>query len=191
MFLAAFIAQAASPQPNGAPTATIAPSPTASATPSAAPLVPQPVGVSVPSAWKAQSVKPSNAPARRIGVWVDASGDGEALTLDVSPTFGLDLKHIVEAATNEMKRQAGVTILSSGPFALCNGRQGWKQTYHDSSGLGMTFVFALTRSRAYVATYEYPAYPGPLASGEAAAESLCPPLDRDRASAPAATRSAR
>lgn len=179
--LSSLVAQAASPQaasaqPSIAPAVSV-PSATPSA-PAAPATRPQESNViAIPSTWKVANVKQSSDVFRRIGAWTDGSGNGEALTVDVAPSFGFDLKRFQASTSAQIKRDASVTMLSSGPLQLCGGRSGWKQTYRDSSGEGMTFIFTLTRARAYVAAYTYPAYPGASTTGEAAAESLCPPPD--------------
>jgi hypothetical protein len=182
--LALAIAQAVSPQPSLAPTPAPTAAPTSTATPSAvpnatptAPATRQSNVLSIPASWRAQSVKPTAEVIRRIGEWSDGAGNGEAIALDVSPSFGMDLKKLEESAATGIRHQVSVTMLSSAPLQLCHGRAGWKQTYRDTSGEGMTFVYALTKSRAYVVSYTYPAYPGPSPQGETAAESLCPPPD--------------
>jgi hypothetical protein len=170
--LAAWIAMQT--PPGTAPAATAPPTPLPTATP--APL--QTSMLIVPGSWHVESthLRNENAAFRRLGAWASADGS-EEIALDVAPSFGYGFEAISQRVAGAMSRAVGSAALrESGTVRLCRGQQGWKEIYDGSGGSGITFVFAASRWRVYVATYRF-AHSGGSPEGEAAAESLCPPPD--------------
>lgn len=158
--------------------ATASPSPIPSATasaPAVEPVLTRRAGgaIAIPDGWRDKPVK-SSPPLKSLGDWNQSGDTGERITLDVMPRLGADLRNVADF----FKLPSDVaTQVTSTPFSLCNGMHGWKQTYNDSAGGGITIVLAPTRARVYIATYSYPAYAGATAEGKAGVESLCPPPD--------------
>jgi hypothetical protein len=172
------VLQAVSPSP--APLASPIPTATASATASASATPPplRRIGsaiVAIPSSWHAEKPRTFAGVAAVLGKWNDGTPGGEWIALSVSPSTGLDARSFAGRVRDVSLR--GLSLVSSAPLPLCRGTRGWKELYRGSDGSGYTFVYAVTPTRAYIATYAYPGYPGPSAEGEAAAETLCAPTD--------------
>lgn len=155
--------------------------PTARPTPSASPTptghVVQSGILAIPASWRNQNWHAHSGDDHftRLGAWTSADGH-ESIVVDDTPMFDANLQRIAQSVADGMKTTSRAMVLrEASTVRLCRGQQGWKQVYAASAGNGMTYVFAATRTRVYVATYL--AQSGASPEGEAAAESLCPPTD--------------
>ena len=165
------------PSSNASATPTVSSSPSPASKPSLVRIASG--AVAIPATWQAApDTITALAQQGIIGAWMSGSESGETLVLFGTPRNGVSLDAIVKRAQARIAHEVpGAALKSSTAQTFCRGARGWKLAYSDSSGNGETFIIALTRSRAYFLTYQYPGYPGVSAEGEAAAESLCPPAD--------------
>jgi len=133
--------------------------------------------VTVPTDWKS-SPPPATAGSavHFVGKWANPDS-GEQISILWGPKLGESLATVAQRSGDAITRRLPGALLSSAPLKLCHDGDGWKQTYTDSHGGGITQVFAVTRARVYTAIYHYPGYPGTSAAGEAAVQSLCPGAD--------------
>lgn len=174
LLLAVTIAQA-SPVPSATPSDDSSPAPTAAPVATEIP-VRQYGFIMVPDAWQYHRAE-SNMSFRRLGDWTHGGSAGEELTVDMMPSYGVSLREFVHYYGRAFSRASGFSLLSSSATPLCHGMAGWTQSYNDSGGGGLTVVYGVTSTRAYVASYSYPGYPGASPEGHASVVSLCPQRD--------------
>ena len=165
--VAALLAPARAQQPSPAPTPTSTPTPT-----------PKPLFI-VPRTWTKVTHGAKQLGITDLGNYVFAHGGfTQGFGVLEAPSGGLDLSSYEKLNLQDLARaQKSFRVISDDAVSLCDGQQGRFLRYHSQlNGRALTFgqIFAVSGTKAYVATYSRAASQKDDPQALAALRSLCP-----------------